>query len=244
MDKKSLFLSVVIPFYNEEKNINKVVLDHLKTLDECKNYLQNWEFVCLDDASTDRTYEILQDLAKTKKIRMIHHERNRGIYLSFNHLFKEAKGSHIYLTGGDDQWPSENLKTLLTSLLENNEDLVIGVRENRHEVYGWWRKILSYTFNLIPQLLYRTKTVDANGIKLGKREIFNLPLHSSSFFGEIERIIEAKKLGYSIGFAPIKFLPRTKGKAKGAKWKNIWATLRDLFRYVFIYQSKSNRVQR
>ncbi len=236
-------LSIVIPVYNEEKNINKVVLDHLKTVDECKHLLKDWEIVCLDDASTDKSLEILQQLAKTPNIRIIRHERNQGIYLSFDDLFKAAKGDYIYVTGGDDQWPSENLTTLLTSLLANHYDLVIGVRENRHEIYSLWRKILSYTFNLIPQLLYKTKTIDANGIKLGRREIFNLPLHSSSFFGEIERIIEAKKRGYAIGFSPIKFLSRTQGKAKGAKWKNIWATLRDLFKYMFIYQSKSKSTQ-
>lgn len=236
-------LSIVIPVYNEEKNIHKVVLDHLKTVNDCKHLLKDWEIVCLDDASTDQSHEILQQLAQANNIRIIRHERNQGIYQSFDDLFKAAKGDYIYATGGDDQWPSENLTTLLTSLLSNNNDLVIGVRENRNEIYSLWRKILSCTFNLIPQLFYKTKTMDANGIKLGRREIFNLPLHSKSFFGEIERIIEAKKRGYSIGFSPIKFLSRTKGKAKGARWKNIWATLRDLFKYMFIYQSKSKRTQ-
>jgi len=236
----SIILSVVIPVYNEELTVEKVINDHLKVLKESEPFLENWEILCLDDASTDGSYRILTRLAQeNEKIRVLRHQMNQGICISFDDLFQAAKGTHIYVTASDDQWPAENLKRLLRSTIENAYDLTIGVRENRKDVYGLWRRFLSFTFNFIPQILYNVKTEDANGIKLGRREIFTLKLKSKSFFAEIERIIEATKKGYQIGFAPIEFLSRTKGKAKGAKWSNIFMTLKDLMKY--IYQTRLKR---
>ena len=136
----------------------------------------------------------------------------------------------------DDQWPAENLETLLTHLMDGSYDFVIGVRTNRSKIYSFWRRILSGVFNLVPQILFHTRTEDANGIKLGTRAIFDIPLQSKSYFAEIERIILAGKKGFKVGFKEIKFSLRTQGKAKGAKWRNIIHTLSDLIRFLFIGQ--------
>ncbi len=230
---QSIFLSVVIPAYNEEATIEKVVCDHLEVLGSVSHLVGDWEMICLDDSSSDHTFEVLSQLReRIAKLRVIHHEKNQGIYESFTHLFMEARGTHIYLTAADDQWPAENLKRLVSALVSRKCDLVIGVRTNRREIYGVWRRVLSFVFNLIPRVLFGIETMDANGIKLGVADIFKFKLMSRSFFGEIERIVEAKKKGYQITFEPIQFLPRGGGKATGAKWKNISAVLYDCMRYI------------
>ena len=230
----SFILSIVIPVYNEEKVIAQVINDHVELL-SAGIVAGDWEIICLDDASTDGSLRILEAKAKEiPQLRVIRHTQNKGIYESFTRLFKEAKGKYIYATGGDGQWPAENCRRLWNRLEETSADVVIGVRTNRHMVYGVWRRILSYCFNAIPQLLFGIKLKDANGIKLGRREIFQEQLMSRSFFGEIERLIRAKDKGLSIDFSPIEFLSRSTGKAKGAKWGNILNTLRDILKYSFI----------
>jgi len=229
-----IVLSIVMPVYNESGTVKKVIEDHLNIVEECRDLLKSWEIICLDDASSDNSYSILKNIeAKNDNVRILQHKYNQGIATSFNDLFHAAKGTHIYVTASDDQWPSENLKKLLKSLIDNSYDLVIGVRENRKEIYSLWRRILSFSFNFIPEVLYGVKIKDANGIKLGKREFFTMRLYSTSFFAEIERIIEAKKRGAHIGFEPIEFLTRSSGKAKGARWNNIFASLKDLGRYIW-----------
>lgn len=231
MDKKSL--SVVIPVFNEESSVEAVIQGHTDVLCSLEHELHDWEIVCLDDASTDRTWHSLSSISQNhKRLRILKNQKNMGIQASFTRLFKEARGSHIYLTGGDGQWPAENLRTLFAAMKKDNFDLVIGVRKNRSRVYGAWRLLLSFGFNWLPRIFFGTKTQDANSIKIGRKEIFNLELSSKSFFAEIERIIVAKRNGFKVGFEPIEFLPRRNGKAHGAQWKNIRDTVSDFFQFL------------
>ena len=232
MTNPAIFLSVVIPAYNEENSIERVLLEHLEAVRKLDSHLENWEIVCLDDASGDRTLQIVQALAqRIPQLRILRHAQNQGIYASYAELFREARGTHIYQTASDGQWPAENLLKMFQHLKTHSCDLVIGVRRNRREIYNPWRYLLSAGFNFLPRFFFKVITRDANSIKLGCRAIFNLNVISRSFFAEIERIIEAQKKGYRVGFVPINFLPRSEGQAQGARWRNISATIRDFFRY-------------
>lgn len=232
--KKAIYLSIVIPVYNEEKNIAAVIEDHATALKNGHSFIRDWEIICLDDASTDASLALLEEMARTSpRLKIIRHDKNQGISPSFADLFAAAKGDYIYATGGDGQWPADNLIKLLDKTEETSADLTIGVRSNRRQVYGLWRNALSYGFNLLPLLIWGVDTRDANGIKLGRKEILNMNVTSTSFFAEIERIIESKRGGYKIAFVPIVFLVRAKGKAKGANWGNIQNTFKDMIAYLF-----------
>ncbi len=224
-----MFLSVVIPVYNEEKNIKAVLDEHITRLKD----FEQWEIVCLDDASTDGTWPLLEAYAShQRRLRLLRHETNQGISPSFQRLFEEAMGDYIYLTAGDGQWPAENLTRLLKIYEETQADLVIGVRQRRGQVYGVGRRILSYGFNYLAKVLLRVNVEDANGIKLGRREIFTLQVRSKSFFAEIERVAAAYKKGYHVIHAPVLFLPRRFGVSQGARLKNIAGTLKDFIRFL------------
>jgi len=229
-----IVLSVVMPAYNEEASIEQVILEHLQVLERIQE-IADWEIVCLDDGSVDQTPKILERVAESnEKLRVIRHPENRGIYESFAHLFQAARGTHIYATAADGQWPAANLIRMLPSIASGS-DLVVGVRLNRQEVYSLQRRLVSSAFNLLPLLLFGVKTVDAGSIKLGTRDVFALDLISQSPFVEAERIIRAQRSGYQVDFVPIEFLPRLGGKATGAKWGNIVASTHDCIRCVGAY---------
>ena len=231
----SIELSILIPLFNEAGSIQRVLEDHLRVIAKIKNELSGYEIICLDDGSTDSTWEILQQFQKKcPTLRLLQNVPNQGITPSFNRLFHESKGRFIYLTAGDGQWPAENLLTLYKERRKTNADIVVGVRQGRREVYNVWRKCLSYGFNALAQLFFHIKTEDANGIKLGRREIFIEPLVSKSFFAEIERLYLAQRRGSKIAFAPVTFLKRTTGQGHGAKLKNVVLTMIDLIRYIFL----------
>lgn len=224
-----MFLSIVIPVYNEEKNIGAVLDEHIARLKD----IDQWEILCVDDASTDGTWGLLEAYAgRQPRLRLLRHETNQGISPSFQQLFEEAGGEYIYLTAGDGQWPAENLTRLLKTYQETQADLVIGVRQGRRQVYGIGRRILSYGFNYSAKVLLGINAEDANGIKLGRKEIFTLPLRSKSFFSELERLAAAYKKGYHIVHAPVIFLPRKFGVAQGARLKNIAVTLKDFIHFL------------
>jgi glycosyltransferase involved in cell wall biosynthesis len=224
-----------MPAYNEEAAIERVIGEHFEVLSALRTLLSGWEIVCLDDASTDHTWEVLQRLQSAfPGLRLVRHPQNEGIHVSFRRLYEEAQGTHVYSTGSDGQWPAENLQHMLERLLAG-ADLVVGVRTNRREVYGVPRLALSLGFNLACQWLFRVPTKDAGSVKLGAREVFLLPLVSRSPFSEAERIIKAHRLGYKVGFVPVRFRSRSGGKATGANWKNIFASVWDLLRCVKAY---------
>ena len=230
-----MVLSVVLPAYNEQSTIEEVVLEHHRVLGSLGSRFSDWEIVCLDDASSDATPAILKKLAASvPKLRVLTHSSNQGIYASFHDLFASARGTHIYLTASDGQWPAANLVTMLAAL-EAGADLVVGVRLNRSEIYSASRRAISFLFNLLPRIFFGVKTSDAGSIKLGVRDVFRFDLISRSPFVEAERIIHARRRGFRVAFVPIEFLSRTAGKERGASWLNIRRSLIDCFRCVGFY---------
>jgi glycosyltransferase involved in cell wall biosynthesis len=230
-----MVLSVVLPAYNEESTIEEVILEHHRVLRSLGSRLSDWEIVCLDDSSTDSTPAILKKLAASvPKLRVLTHEKNQGIYASFHDLFTSARGTHVYLTASDGQWPADNLIMMLAEL-EAGADLVVGVRPNRSEIYSASRRAISFLFNLLPRIFFGVKTSDAGSIKLGVRDVFKFDLISRSPFVEAERIIQARRRGYRVAFVPIQFLSRTAGKERGASWRNVRRSLIDCFRCVGFY---------
>jgi dolichol-phosphate mannosyltransferase len=224
---RSIFLSIVMPAYNEATNIESVLKEHFAIVKELPAIVTDWEVVCLDDYSRDGTAQIIENLCRhVDKLRLVRHTSNKGIYQSFEDLYREARGTHIYATASDGQWPARNLLTMFTAL-DRGADLVIGERQNRRSIYSLRRRFVSYTFNLLPRLLFGVATRDAGSVKLGVRDVFRFPLISRSLFVEAERIITARRRGFRVHFTPIEFLPRSAGKATGAKMTNIFASMRD-----------------
>ena len=227
-------LSVAMPAYNEAAVIGEVILEHAAVLNELSATIPNWEIVVVNDGSTDRTEAVLEATrSRVPQLRWIS-QANQGIFGAVTRAYREARGSHIYSTGSDGQWPAENFRTMLPALL-GGADLVIGVRQNRREVYGTGRRIISHGFNLLPRVVFGVKVGDAGSVKLGRREAFQYELISRSPFFEAERIIRAQREGLKVGFVPIVFQTRTQGKATGASWRNVRGSLRDAARCVAVY---------
>jgi glycosyltransferase involved in cell wall biosynthesis len=227
-------LTVAMAAYNEEAAIERVVLEHVEVLNRIGTAAPEWEIVCVDDGSQDRTPEILRGLqARIPRLRVIRQE-NRGIFGAFTRAYREARGSHIFVTGSDGQWPAENLETMLPLLLSGAE-VVVGVRTNRRDVYTPARRAISTLFNRLPRLLFGVRVEDAGGTKLGVRRVFEYKLISSSPFFEAERLILAQRQGLRVEFVPIRFLARSGGKAAGASFKNVYRSAKDLVRCVTAY---------
>lgn len=232
-----MMLSVVMPVYNEQASIRSVVLEHVDVVQKLTP--DNWEIVCVDDGSKDDTPHILADLQRSVPQLRVVRQQNQGIFRAFSRAYREARGTHIYATGSDGQWPAANLIAMFPEL-RAGADLVVGVRTNRREVYTLSRRIVSCAFNLLPRILFNVPVEDAGSVKLGVRAVFDFDLISQSVFFEAERIIRAHRTGYRVAFVPIDFLTRSGEKATGASWKNIRASAFDLMRCFHTYRIRRN----
>ncbi len=217
-------LSLVIPAYNEELAVESVARRALETLRACS---PDHELIILDDASTDRTWEIIERLRAEDPahVRTIRHPQNRGIAVTIEDLYAAATKDYVFITAGDGQYPPESLKDIVPLL--DRYDIVACVRRTKQ--YTWLRHIVSFGFRLLPVLFFGVDLKDPGGTKCMKREIIrDVKVRSTSVFVEAERVIRAVRRGYRLGFVEIDQRPRAGGKGGGGKPSVILASVRDL----------------
>ena len=113
-------VSVVIPTYNMEEHIAETLNSVIAQT------LQNWEAIVVDDASTDKTAEIVQDLCvQDPRIRYIRSAENSNLpAVGRNRGIKEAKGSYVAFLDHDDLWEPKKLERQISAM---NSDPLIGM---------------------------------------------------------------------------------------------------------------------
>ena len=115
MDK----VSVIVPFYNNEKYI-KTCVDSIRS----QTY-QNLEILLIDDGSTDSSGELLKDCAKTdSRIRLIY-QKNQGVAAARNRGLDEATGKYLTFVDGDDYIAPDYIEKFYRCAVEENLEMVI-----------------------------------------------------------------------------------------------------------------------
>lgn len=210
----STFLSVVIPAFNEEKNIRRGVLTVLSFLEK-----QPWEseLLVVDDGSTDKTLEIVEGLARDhSNLRPIGRpHKGKGGTVAYG--MRHAKGKYVLFADADLATPIEEVKRLLVWSEEHNFDIVIASREGlgaKREGEPMYRHIMGRVFNLLVRSITGLNFKDTQcGFKLFTKEasenIFSrLVIYApddgktitKAFLGafDVEVLVIAKKLKYTI----------------------------------------------
>lgn len=131
-------ISVVVPLFNEEENIQ-----HL--FDRCSKALEVWtnnyEIICVNDGSKDKTLLLLKEIhQKNKRWKIISLSRNFGHQQAFLCGLFHAKGNYVAMIDGDLQDPPELLYEFYQKMISGNFDVVYGVRQKRKE--GFFKKFL------------------------------------------------------------------------------------------------------
>lgn len=216
-------ISVVIPAYNDETTITKLVQDTDCLLNEISD---DYEIVVINDGSKDTTWSVLQELTKKlKNLRLINHEQNQGYGKTIKELYLCGSKSLVFSLPGDYQFAPKELLTMAQGL--NSYDLVIGHRVKRNDPPR--RKLQSNIYNLMLRIFYGCSYKDVNSIKLFRREILDqIKLESESPFVDAELCIRTFRAGYKVVEIPIDHLPRLSQGASGGKFSVIWDTFSDL----------------
>lgn len=119
MDGQMIEMSVVVTVYNLEKYIG-----------ECLDSILGqkgvtFEVICVDDASSDKSYDILKQYAvKDTRVKVIRSDKNLGLSSARNLGFREAKGKYLYNIDGDDMLAEDALKRMYQCSVENALDLL------------------------------------------------------------------------------------------------------------------------
>ena len=201
-------ISIVIPVYNEEKNIKQVITELLAYLGE-----GDGEIIIVNDGSNDATEKIIEEMSSNypKIIRCIHHPINMGYARALRDGFQAAQGEWTFYMDGDGQYDPENLDALLS--FENDGDFIVGYRKNRQD--SSLRIFLGKGFNVIVRLLFDIPVQDADcAFKLMRTEKLNqIQIDSSGFLVDVEILAKAKKLGFIILETGVSHKPRRHGSS-------------------------------
>ena len=140
MDK----IAVLIPCYNEEKTVEKVVRDFHKALPDAVIYVY-------DNNSTDRTAELAQ-----KAGAVVRHEYMQGKGNVIRRMFREIDAECYIMTDGDDTYPAENAPEMAELVLNKNVDMVIGDRlsstyfeENKRPFHNFGNSLVRKSINVL-----------------------------------------------------------------------------------------------
>lgn len=218
-------LSVLFPAYNESATIREVVEEADAAL---RDGGYPYEIVVLDDASTDATWSILQEVAgRVAALRLLRHGKNRGIQATLEDLFAAARGKWIFHGGSDGQWKTAEVLRMLPLTEGEPRTVVVGRRKDKH--YGWWRGFVSAMYNFLPLVLFGVRTYDAGSVKLFPRALLtDVAPRSRGVFREGERLIRAARCGYRVLPLDVDCVPRRAGKATGARPTLVLGACRDL----------------
>lgn len=223
-------LSIVIPFYNEERNAEEVLTNLSKEFTKNK---MSYEIIAVNNGSWDKTSEIITKLAnKNKKIKKVTVKKNIGYGFGIRTGLKHAKGKYIGYGWGDTQIPTKAFVNVFNNLKRKNLDICKVKRTNRED--GLFRKLQSSTYNTMMLLLFRINIKDVNGCpKIMRREVHkSLNLQSNDWFLDPELIIKAKRQKYKIFEVPVIYKKRKGGKSK-VDLKTPFEFFKNMLRYKF-----------
>jgi glycosyltransferase involved in cell wall biosynthesis len=210
-------LSVFIPAYNEEGNIEATVRELSLAL--AKRAVE-YEIIIVNDGSSDRTAGIIEALAAgDSRIRALHNPRNLGLARTFLAGAKAARFEYVGWIPGDNGFPAASLEQWLAPL--GNADLIQTYLSNA-EVRYLSRRIISRAYTRTMNVLFGLNIKYYNGIQIYKRELIqSVPTHSEGFALLSEILVKLLARGCSYIEVGIKMQERVEGESKAVKLKNI-----------------------
>jgi dolichol-phosphate mannosyltransferase len=226
MDAHPVYLSLVIPFYNEEESVEEVcreVCEVFPPLEEMR-----WELIMVDDGSTDRTPELVDALARgSGHFRALHLSPNSGQSAALEAGFSAARGELVATLDGDGQNDPRDVLLLMRELESRGVDMMCGIRKNRAD--NALRKISSRIANRLRSSVLKDNITDVGcSARVFRREC----LKKVRFFRNAHRFFPALFImaGFTVAETPVNHRPRLKGTSKYGRGINsrLWAGIADL----------------
>ncbi len=219
-------LSVVLPAYNEEVNLDA-------TLAEVTSYLASavpdHEVIVVDDGSRDGTPAIAARwAARHPRLRVVRHPVNRGYGAALRSGFAAARGRLVFFMDADGQFDIRDLERLLP-LIEDH-DGVLGYRLHRRD--PWLRRVNAFGWNLLTRLLLGLPYRDIDcAFKLYRRDaLAAIRLESEGATINAEMLARLRARGCRLVQVGVNHYPRNGGRATGARPDVILKAFGELFR--------------
>lgn len=223
-------VSLIVPAFNEELNLEQAVYDIVKSAEE---FLEEYEVLIINDGSRDRTGEIAERLAgANERVRVIHHPFNVGYGGGQQTGLKHARYPWVMIIPADRQFDPQDIQKYLPYMDE--ADIIVGYRSDRGDPL--FRRMNTLLLRVVMAVLFGVTLRDVNWVKLMRKSMIQrFQIESKNIGVDAEVIVKAKHLGCRFREVRVQYLPRMAGQSKGDKLLNIAITLLELVR-LFLFK--------
>ncbi|MFH0907062.1 MAG: glycosyltransferase family 2 protein [bacterium] len=200
------YLSIIIPFYNEERNLPFLVEELVSVLASIN---KSFEVIFIDDGSTDNGFDILRQLVVNKDtFGIIRFRRRFGQTAAWAAGLDQAKGDIIVIMDADLENDTNDIPKLLVQI-DNGYDIVSGWRKDRWSDKLFTRRLTSKTANWLVSKISGVELHDLGcSLRAYRREV----LEGVNLYGEMHRFLAilaywqgAKMIEVEVNFRPRKF---------------------------------------
>lgn len=223
-------LSVIMPVYNERATLREVVARVLSVPLEI-------ELLCVDDASTDGSRDLLASLASEhQEVRVFLQPRNMGKGAALRRGIQEATGDFVIIQDADLEYDPAEYPQLLEPLLQDKADVVFGSRflgGGPHRVLYFWHSVGNSFLTLLSNCLTNINLSDMETCyKAFRREIIqSIPIEENRFGFEPEITVKVARRNLRIYEVGISYWGRTYEEGKKIGWKDGVRALYCLLKY-------------
>lgn len=207
-----MFVSIIIPVYNEDKTLKKIINKILKI-----KLPVNKEIILIDDGSSDNSRDIIKKYSKIKNFKIILKDKNEGKGAAVISGLKISKGDILLIQDADLEYNPKDYSKLLAPIISKTSKVVYGSRFKSNKGHLRENKLI-YAFHylgnnlltFITNLLFGSKLTDMETCyKVFTREVYNkLNLKSKRFEFEPEITAKILKSGFKIIEVPVSYYSR------------------------------------
>ena len=229
-----------MPVYNERRTLAEIVARVLK---QRIKGVDSVELVIVDDASTDGSTEIIEQLAGTyQQIEPIFQKRNRGKGAAIREAIEVASGDIAIIQDADLEYNPDDFQLILTPILQGDADVVYGSRfmitgkgQDRYSKHALGNRFLTFLSNRFTNLNLTDMETCYKAFRL--HTLKTIPLRSNRF--GIEPEITAKIANRRLRFheVPISYHARTYAEGKKIKWKDGLVAIYIILKYWLVDDS-------